>query len=54
LVIHHADRASAQTAGLAKAPPLGTGAPGDLLITLANVRGPDGQQVFRGASDWGA
>ena len=54
LVIHHADRASAQTAGLAGAPSLGMGAPGDLLITLANVRGPDGQQLFRGVSDWGA
>jgi len=54
LVIHHADRASAQTAGLAEAPPMGPGGPDDLVVPLSNVRGPDGQPVFRGASDWGA
>jgi 3'-5' exoribonuclease len=54
LVIHHADRASAHTAGLAEAPRLGTGGPDDLLIPVANIRGPDGQQMFRSASDWGA
>jgi len=54
LVIQHADRASAQTAGLAEASPSGTVTPGDFMVTLAKVRGPDGQRLFRGASDWGA